>query len=394
MVTFRRALRLDHMQSSSTMAATAAAARLRAEGHTVIDLGAGEPDFETPSNIRQAAVQALEEGKTRYTPASGIAELKQAIADYIAQETGTRYPTNAVIVSAGGKQTIFNALVSIINPGDEVVIPAPYWVTFPEIVAFCGGVSVFIPTHEHDFRLTADMIERALTPRAKAVIVNSPSNPSGAVVPPEAIRDIAELCAARDLWLISDECYYKFVYPPGRPFSAASLPAALRERALVSGSLSKTYAMTGWRIGYALAHPDWVAEMTKVQSHSTSNPTTFAQWAAIEALRGGQASVAAMLAEYQARRDWIVPALAELPGVTCRQPEGAFYAFPDFSAVLAKVGLRDADFAQRLLEEAHVVVTAGSAFGADGYLRISYANSLENLRRGVENIRALIERLG
>ncbi|OYT70562.1 MAG: L-aspartate aminotransferase [Chloracidobacterium sp. CP2_5A] len=394
MVTFRRALRLDGMQSSSTMAATAAAARLRAEGQAVIDLGAGEPDFDTPVNIRRAAARALEEGKTRYTPASGTAELKQAIADYIAEETGTRYPTSAIIVSAGGKQTLFNALVSLINPGDEVIIPAPYWVTFPEIVAFCGGASVFIPTHRQDFRLTADLVERALTPRSKAVIVNSPSNPSGVVVPPDAIREIAELCAARDLWLISDECYYKFVYPPGRPFSAASLPAALRERVLVSGSLSKTYAMTGWRIGYALAHPDWVAEMTKVQSHSTSNPTTFAQWAAIEALRGGQASVGAMLAEYQARRDWIVPALDALPGVSCRQPEGAFYAFPDFSVVLAKAGLRDADFAQRLLEEAGVVVTAGSAFGADGYVRISYANSLANLQRGVENIRSLIERLG
>ncbi|MCS7079596.1 MAG: pyridoxal phosphate-dependent aminotransferase [Chloracidobacterium sp.] len=393
MVSFRRALRLDQMQASSTMAATAAAARLRAEGHTVIDLGAGEPDFDTPLNIRQAAVRALEEGKTRYTPASGTAELKQAIVDYIAQETGTRYPISAVIVSAGGKQTLFNALVSLINPGDEVVIPAPYWVTFPEIVAFCGGVSVFIPTHEHDFRLTAEMVERVLTPRTKAVILNSPSNPSGVVLPPDAIYDIAELCAARDLWLISDECYYKFVYPPARPFSAASLPASLRERVLVSGSLSKTYAMTGWRIGYALAHPDWIAEMTKVQSHSTSNPTTFAQWAAIEALRGDQSSVTAMLAEYQARRDWIVPALADVPGVRCRRPEGAFYAFPDFSAVLEKTGLRDVDFVQRLLEEAHVVVTAGSSFGAAGYLRISYANSLNNLRRGVENIRTLIQRL-
>nr|ABV27366.1 aspartate aminotransferase [Chloracidobacterium thermophilum] len=394
MVVFRRALRLDHMQSSSTMAATAAAARLRAQGHTVIDLGAGEPDFDTPENIRQAAIQALEAGKTRYTPASGIAELKQAIVEYIARETGTTYPTSAVIVSAGGKQTLFNALVSILNPGDEVVIPAPYWVTFPEIVAFCGGVSVFIPTHEHDFRLTAAMVERVLTPRTKVVILNSPSNPSGAVIAPEDIHQIAELCAARDVWLISDECYYKFVYPPARPFSAASLPATLRERVLVSGSLSKTYAMTGWRIGYALAHPDWVAEMTKVQSHSTSNPTTFAQWAAIEALRGSQDSVVAMLAEYQRRRDWIVPALAALPGVQCRLPEGAFYAFPNISAILEKTGLRDVDFAERLLEDAHVVVTAGSAFGAEGYLRISYANSLDNLRRGVENIRALIERLG
>jgi aspartate aminotransferase len=275
-----------------------------------------------------------------------------------------------------------------------VVIPAPYWVTFPEIVAFCGGVSVFIPTHEHDFRLTAAMVERVLTPRTKVVILNSPSNPSGAVIAPEDIHQIAELCAARDVWLISDECYYKFVYPPARPFSAASLPATLRERVLVSGSLSKTYAMTGWRIGYALAHPDWVAEMTKVQSHSTSNPTTFAQWAAIEALRGSQDSVVAMLAEYQRRRDWIVPALAALPGVQCRLPEGAFYAFPNISAILEKTGLRDVDFAERLLEDAHVVVTAGSAFGAEGYLRISYANSLDNLRRGVENIRALIERLG
>lgn len=388
---FVRATRLNEMQSSSTMAATAAAARLRAAGHDVIDLGAGEPDFDTPANITQAAIDALRAGKTRYTPAPGTAELKKAIADYIERETGTRYAANQIIVSAGGKQTLFNAMVSLVNPGDEVIIAAPYWVTFPEIVAFCGGKSVIVDTEATDFRLTADAVERAITPNTKLVIVNSPSNPSGAVIPPDEIRKIAELAAARGLWLISDECYYKFTYDPFRPFSAASLPDELRARTLVSGSFSKTYAMTGWRVGYALADADWVAEMTKVQSHSTSNPTTFCQSAAIEAASGAQDSVAGMLAEYRKRRDWLIPALNELPGVTCRMPEGAFYAFPNIKQVLETCGLTDGEFAQRLLEEAHVVVTPGSAFGTPGYLRLSYANSLENIARGVEKMKALIQ---
>ncbi len=393
-VAFPRAERLDKMQSSSTMAATQAAARLRAEGRDVVDLGAGEPDFTTPDNIREAAKRALDEGKTKYTPAAGIAELKKAILDYIERETGTRYDASELVVSAGGKQTIFNAIVALIGPGDEVIIPKPYWVTFPEVVTFAGGTSVFLDTEDTGFKLTADAVEKAITPRTKLIIVNSPSNPSGRVIDRDEFGKIAELAAARGIWVISDECYYRFTYEPHTPFSAASFPTELRERVLVSGSFSKTYAMTGWRIGYALAHKDWVAEMVKVQSHSTSNPTTFAQWGAIEAARGDQGSVAAMLAEYHKRRDWLIPALNGLKGLTCAEPEGAFYAFPSIKGVLENSPVKtDEEFAKMLLEEAYVVVTPGSAFGVPGYLRISYATSLDVLERGVERIGNLIERI-
>jgi aspartate aminotransferase len=392
---FSRAERLNDMQSSSTMATTAAAARLRAAGHDVIDLGAGEPDFPTPAAIVAAAKRALDEGRTKYTPVAGTAELKKAIADAIERETGARYAPDEIIASAGGKQTLFNAMATLVNPGDEVIIPAPYWVTFPEIVAFTGGKSVFIDTEAHDFQLTADLVERALTPRTKLVILNSPSNPSGGVIAPDEVRKIAELITARGVWAISDECYYQFTYPPHTPFSAAHLPAALRERILVSRSFSKTYAMTGWRVGYALGHRDWIAEMTKLQSHSTSNPTSFAQWAAIEAASGDQASVTTMLAEYERRRNWLVPALNDLPGVTCRMPEGAFYAFPNVKKVLeASASVKtDGALADILLNEAHVVVTPGSAFGTPGRLRISYANSLEAIQRGVERMERILRRV-
>ncbi|MBX7219750.1 MAG: pyridoxal phosphate-dependent aminotransferase [Blastocatellia bacterium] len=393
-VTFSRAERVDAMQSSSTMAATQAAARLRAAGHDVVDLGAGEPDFTTPENIREAAKRALDSGKTKYTPAAGTAELKNAIIGYIERETGTKYEPSQVIVSAGGKQVLFNGITTLINPADEVIIPAPYWVTFPEIVTFCGGKSVFVDTESNGFQLTAKMVADAVTPKTKLIIVNSPSNPSGRIMAPEEFRAVAELVAERGLWMISDECYYRFTYPPYQPLSAASLPAELRERVLISGSFSKTYAMTGWRIGYALAHRDWVTEMSKVQSHSTSNPTSFAQWGAVEAAQGDQSSIDGMLAEYQKRRDWLIPALNEIPGVSCAMPEGAFYAFPSIKGVLAKASVKtDSEFSDLLLNEAHVVVTPGSAFGMPGYLRISYANSLEAIQRGVDRMRQVIEKV-
>lgn len=393
-VVFPRAERLIAMQPSSTMAATQAAARLRAAGHDVIDLGAGEPDFTTPANIRDAAKRALDSGKTKYTPASGTAELKKAVLNYIERETGTHFEPSQIIISAGGKQTLFNAITTLINPGDEVIIPTPYWVTFPEIVTFCGGTSVYIDTEDNGFQLTAEMVKNAITPRTRLIIVNSPSNPSGRIIETDEFRKIAELVAERGLWMISDECYYQFTYPPHKPFSAASLPAELRERVLVSGSFSKTYAMTGWRIGYALANKDWVTDMATVQSHSTSNPTTFAQWGAIEAAEGDQSSIAEMMAEYQKRRDWLVPALNELQGVSCRMPEGAFYAFPSIKGVLEQSSLKaDSEFTDLLLNEAYVVMTPGSAFGAPGYVRISYANSLENIQRAVDRVRQVIEKI-
>jgi aspartate aminotransferase len=381
------------MQASSTLAAMQAAEALRAEGKNVVDFGAGEPDFDTPDNIKRAAEAALRAGKTKYTATGGTRELQQSIIDFYASTFGASYERNEVMASSGGKQAIFNAVVSLINPGDEVLMAKPYWVTFPEVVVFAGGIPVFIETEETGFVLSAEQLARALTPRTKLVILNSPCNPSGRVIPPAEFQRIIELLDERGIYVITDECYLRFVYPPAEVFSAASLPAELRTRLCIAGSFSKTYAMTGWRVGYALAPREWTREMLKVQGHSTSNPNSIAQYAAIEALKGPQESVAEMLAEYTARRAWLLAALREIPRLSCNEPEGAFYAFPSVRECLGGELRTSADFASRLLTEEHTVVTDGAAFGAEGYLRMSYATSMEQLVEGVTRIRRFVERL-
>lgn len=381
------------MQASSTLAAMQAAEALRAAGENVVDFGAGEPDFDTPDNIKAAAESAMGAGKTKYTSTGGTRELQQSIIDFYARSFGTNFERNEVMGTSGGKQAIFNAVVSLINPGDEVLLAKPYWVTFPEVVIFAGGVPVFIETEETGFVLSAAQVERAITPRTKLIILNSPCNPSGRVIPPAEFRRIMELLADRGVYVISDECYLRFVYPPGEVFSAASLTADLRARLCIAGSFSKTYAMTGWRIGYALAPPEWTREMLKVQGHSTSNPNSIAQSAAVAALNGPQESVATMLAEYTARRAWLLNALKEIPRLSCNEPEGAFYAFPSVRECLGGDLKTSGDFASRLLTEERTVVTDGGAFGAEGYLRISYATSMEQLREGVTRIKRFVERL-
>jgi aspartate aminotransferase len=374
---------------SKTMAVSALADQLRRAGADVIDLGAGEPDFPTPENIRLAGAEAIETGHTKYTAAAGTPNLKQAICERFAADFGARYEPAEVLAAAGAKQVIFNAIATLIEPGDDVLVAKPYWVTFPEAVTFAGGRTVWVETEDEDFRLTADAVERALTIRSKVLLINSPSNPSGLVVPPDEFEKIVALAVSRGLWVISDECYCQFVYQPVQPFSATQLPEALRRRVLVAGSLSKTYAMTGWRIGYALGPREWIKAMTCVQSHSTSNPTSISQQAAIEALTGSQDSVSRMLQAYSERRDWLIPALNDLPGVTCATPEGAFYAFPS----IKETGLTSEELTTRLLEQAHVAVTPGDAFGAPGYLRLSYATSLEKLETAVERIRGVLSEL-
>lgn len=384
---------VGNMQPSSTLAAMQAAEALRVAGVNVVDFGAGEPDFDTPENIKRAAAAAMAVGFTKYTATGGTRDLQDAIINFYAREFGANFEHPEVMATSGGKQAIFNAVVTLINPGDEVLIPKPFWVTFPEIVIFAGGIPVPIETEETGFSLTAEQVERAITPKSKLLIINSPGNPSGRVVPVEAFRKIMELAAERGLYVISDECYLRFVYPPASVFSAASLSAELRQRLCIAGSFSKTYAMTGWRMGYSLAPRDWTKAMLKVQSHSTSNPNSIAQRAATEALNGPQESVSAMLAEYSRRREWLVKALGEIPGLSCANPEGAFYAFPDVRGCL-KGQLKTSDqFAQRLLEEEHTVVTDGAGFGCEGFVRISYATSMERLKEGVERLKRFAERI-
>lgn len=390
---FQPADNVARMQASSTLAAMQAAEAARAQGFNVVDFGAGEPDFDTPDNIKAAASDAMRAGKTKYTATAGIVRLQQAIIDFYAQQFGAAYARAEVMATSGGKQAIFNAVVSLIEPGDEVLIPRPYWVTFPEVVVFARGTPVFIDTEDNGFVLTVEHVERAITPKTKLIILNSPCNPSGRVVPAPEFERIMSLLADRGIFVISDECYLRFVYPPAEMFSAANLPGELRSRLCIAGSFSKTYAMTGWRVGYALAPAEWTKAMLKVQGHSTSNANSIAQFAALEALTGPQESVGTMLEEYTKRRAWLLDALRQIPGITCNEPEGAFYAFPSVRDCLGRSVHTSDEFSRRLLEEEHTVVTDGAAFGADGYLRISYATSMDQLQEGVTRIRRFVQKL-
>jgi len=373
------------------MKVAADADRLRREGIDVVDFGAGEPDFPTPDHIKNAAIAALAANFTKYTPAGGTQELKQAICERHRADFGTRYTPAECMVTVGGKHAIFNLIQALVDPGDEVVIPVPYWVTYKDVVNYAGGTCVFVDTDEAaGFALTAAMLEPHLTPKTRLVIINSPSNPSGAVLAKEEFIRIHELVAGRGVLLLTDECYCQFLYDDA-PFSIASVPGA-GESVVVAGSLSKTYAMTGWRIGFALAPAPLIGAMTKLQSHSTSNPTSIAQKAAVEALRGPQDSVPDMLAEYRRRRDFVVTRLRAIPGVSIIEPKGAFYAYPNISVAFRGGKLKSSlDFAEKLLSQAHVAVVPGEAFGTADHIRISYATSMHELERGLERLHHFIQ---
>lgn len=382
----RLSQRICSIEVSATMQVAADAARLRAEGRDVVDLGPGEPDFPTPANIKRAAVRAIEENFTRYTAAGGTEELKRAICRRHAEDFGTNFTTAECTVSAGGKHALFNIVQSLADPGDEVIVPAPYWVTFRDIPVFSGARVVVAQTSEPDgYAITAELLERAVTARTRAIIVNSPCNPTGDVVPPAEWERIVRMAAARGVWVISDECYSHLVYD-GQPFSAASLDPD-RETVIVAGSLSKMYAMTGWRMGYVLGPAEVAAAAAKLQSQSTSNPNSIAQKAAVEALAGGQEFRAEMLAEYRRRRDLALARLRSIPGVRCHAPKGAFYLYPDVRQWLDRTGVPDTvTLAVRLLNEAGVAVVPGEAFGTAGFLRITFAVAAAELDRGLDRL--------
>ncbi len=374
------------MKGSSTLIAAQMATELRSQGIDVIDLSVGEPDFSTPEFIQAYAIEGLNKGLTKYTATAGLAEFRSSIADFYRSRFGASITVGEVAASCGGKQALFNAACTLLNRGDEVLIPKPYWVTFPEIATFCGADSVFIETEETDFVLTADQVAASITDKTRLLILNSPNNPTGRVVPPDEMRRILEVCAERDVYVLTDECYLFFAYPPAEPFTSAALPTELRAYVCVAGSFSKTYAMTGWRIGYTIANETWTKAMVKLQSHSATHPTSFVQYACAKALQDVDDTIAAvnsMTGEYERRKNWFVPALNKINGFKCSMPEGAFYAFVDVRTMLGEEFKSSADVAERLLKEAYIVATDGAGFGADGFIRFSYATSIDNLERAI-----------
>ena len=378
--------RIQRIEVSATMAVAAEAEKLRATGADLVDLGAGEPHFPTPEHIKEAGIKAIRDNFTKYTAVGGTAELRDAIVKRHAADFGSDYKREDCVASVGGKHALFNAIQVLVDHGEEVIIPVPYWVSFKDIVRYAGGEPVYIATDERrDFALTADMVERAITPRTKVIILNSPSNPSGAVMKPEDMTEVLRLAHDRGIYVVSDECYV-YLNHTGQQFSAGCVHE-VRERLIIIGSLSKTYSMTGWRLGYALGPAPIISAMNKLQSQSTSNPTSIVQKAAVAALTSSQDCVKEMLAGYVALRDQVVEGLRSIPGITCAAPNGAFYAYPNVSHYFERGGINSAsDVARKLLHQAHVVVVPGEGFGTQDHVRVSYATSPENRGRGIERM--------
>ena len=382
------------VQPSPTMAVADMARALVAEGRDVIGLGAGEPDFDTPDNIKEAAIRAIREGDTKYTNVDGTAALKQAVADKFQRENGLDYGTNQITVASGGKQVLYNALVATINPGDEVVIPAPYWASYPDMVLLCGGVPVEVPaTAENNFRLSADDLEKAITPKTKWLIFNSPSNPTGAAYSPAELKALTDVLMRHpQVWVMTDDMYEHLVYDDFEFTTPAQVEPGLYERTLTVNGVSKAYCMTGWRIGYAGGPADLIKVMAKVQSQSTSNPSSISQAAAVEALNGPQDFIAANNAVFKERRDLVVSMLNQANGIDCLTPEGAFYVYPSCAGLIGKkapsgkVIENDLDFVSELLAAEGVAVVHGAAFGLEPHFRISYATSTEALEDACQRI--------
>src|SRR5271169_1689596 len=379
--------RIQRIEVSATMAVAAEAEKLRASGVDVVDFGVGEPHFTTPHHIKEAAIAAINGNFSRYTAAGGTVELRDAIIQRHDADFGSGYKREQCMASVGGKHVLFNAISVLVDHGDEVILPVPYWVSFKDMVRYAGGNCVLLQSDESQgFRVTADMVAKLVTPKTKLIILNSPSNPSGAVMSPEDMTEVVRLAHQRGIWVISDECYVYLNYT-GKRFSVGSL-REFRDRFLVVGSLSKTYAMTGWRLGFTLGPAPVITAVQKLQSQSTSNPTSIVQKAAVTALRGPQQCVDDMRAEYIKLRDHVVKGLRTIPGVKCTLPEGAFYAYPNVSDFFGRSGMNSAsDIAGKLLREAHVATVPGEGFGTKEHIRISYATSMAELDRGLERMR-------
>lgn len=384
--------RVLSMQESQTMRISNLAAKMKAEGHDIVSLSAGEPDFPTPANVNQAGIEAIQAGFTRYTANSGIPDLKKAIIEKFRRDNNLEYKENEIIVSNGGKQTLANTFLALCQEGDEVIVPAPYWVSFPEMVRLAGGTPVIVDTTlESEYKMTPAQLEAAITPRTKILVLNSPSNPTGSVYSEAEVRALMAVIEGRSIFVISDEMYDMLVYGDDRPFSPARIPE-MKEWVIVSNGVSKTYAMTGWRIGY-LAGPKWLIDACdKIQSQTTSNANAIAQKAAVAALTGDQSIVEERRLEFQKRRDYMYEAFNSIPGFKTALPQGAFYIFPSISGLLGKsfngVVMKDsADVAEYLLKVHHVATVPGDAFGAPENLRLSYAASIASLEKAVNRIR-------
>jgi len=386
--------RIGRIEVSATMAITAAALKLKSEGVNLADFGAGEPHFSTPRHIKDAAIEAIEKNFTRYTNVAGIPEVRKAIVDRHACDFGSNYSVDECVFTAGGKLALFNAIQVLVDHGDEVILPVPYWVSFKDIIQYAGGKVVLVESKEEEnFRITAKMIEAAITPKTKAIILNTPSNPSGAVVAPEDLEAIVRLAHKNGIFVLLDECYVYLNFT-GEIVSGGSFTEC-KEHVLVMGSLSKTYAMTGWRAGFALGPKAIIAAMSKLQSQSTSNTASMVQKASIAALNGSQECVAEMRADYIKLRDQVLEGFKGIPGVTCTVPQGAFYVYPNVSQFIGKGGIKSAtDLAAKLLSEAHVVVVPGEAFGTAEHIRLSYAVSLDVVDEGVKRMREYFATLG
>lgn len=394
------AKRASEVGDSITMAISAAAQKMKKEGKPVYSFGAGEPDFDTPQRIKDAGIDAIQKGKTKYTAASGIIELKEAICTKLKQDNGLVYTPQQVIISCGAKHSIFNAVMALIDPGDEVIIPSPYWVSYPDQVNLCGGVPVFIETTQATaFKITPQQLRQAITPKTKLFILNSPSNPTGSVYSKSELEALAQIIVEKKILVLSDEIYEKLIYGAHRHVSIGSFSKEIQDLTLVVNGVAKAYSMTGWRIGYTAGPLPIIQAMGVIQSHSTSNPTTPSQWASVEALIGQGNELEVMRIEFEKRKEVMVNLLNAIPGFQCLNPEGAFYTFPDISAHFGKKSSQgkliqnSAQFCQTLLDEAYVACIPGSGFGAEGFIRLSYATSLSDIEQGIAKLDAWVRSL-